>query len=226
MDTDAPIDFALLPVELFRGSASAYYDDAEKYIQGQWDKLIWPQIRDFNFETTLDFAAGHGRNSALLAKLAARLYIVDANPDAVKFLRERFAGINQKKCAVSVIQNNGVDLHDVPTGVVTALYSFDSMVHFEKRVTETYMPEFERVMAPGAYGFIHHSNFGRVSDDPDFRHHPSWRANVDKDFFAQCSFRHKLLTVRQVVLDWTSAEVLVQGLDCFSIIYKPKRWES
>lgn len=199
-------------------------DDAENYIENQWNSLILPEIKHFNFNVTLDFAAGHGRNSAYLAKLAKKLYVVDANPEAVQFLHQRFEGDAQTQCAVPVIQNNGVDLIGVPTGAVTTLYSFDSMVHFEKRLVEAYMPEFQRVMAPGAFGFIHHSNFGRVSDAPDFRDHPAWRANVDKNFFAQCCFRHKLLAVRQVTIDWPAGEVAIQDLDCFSIICKPKQW--
>jgi SAM-dependent methyltransferase len=212
-------DFALLPVEAFRGSASAYYDDAEPAIEVQWQALIWPHIQNFNFDVTVDFAAGHGRNSAKLAKLASKLYVVDANPDAAQFLRRRFKGEGR----ITVVQNNGMDLTDVPTGTITAFYSFDSMVHFEKRLIESYMPEFERVMAKGAFGFIHHSNFGRVSDDENFKNHPAWRSNADKDFFAQCCFRHRLLAVRQVTLDW-GGEVAIQDLDCISIIYKPKNW--
>jgi protein-L-isoaspartate O-methyltransferase len=100
----------------FAGAASGYYDDAESYIEVQWQSLIWPEIQNFNFDVTLDFAAGHGRNSAKLAKLASKLYVVDANPDAVQFLRRRFEGQSQ---TVSVIQNNGVDLAGVPTGVIT-----------------------------------------------------------------------------------------------------------
>jgi SAM-dependent methyltransferase len=214
-----PDDFALLPVEAFRGSASAYYEDAERVMEVQWKAIVWPEIQHFNFDVTLDFAAGHGRNSAKLEKLAKRLYVVDANPDAVQFLRRRFEGHR----AVSVIQNNGIDLRDVPTGAITTLYSFDSMVHFEKRLIEAYMPEFQRVMAHGAFGFLHHSNFGRVSDDPDFKNHPAWRANADKDFLAQCCFRHRLLAVRQVTINW-GGEVAIQDLDCISIIYKPKQW--
>jgi hypothetical protein len=98
------------------------------------------------------------------------------------------------------------------------------MVHFEKRLIETYMPEFERVMAPGASGFIHHSNFGRVSDDPDFRNHPAWSANVDKNFFEQCCFWHRLLAVRQITVKWGLPEWAIEDLDCISIIHKPRQW--
>ncbi len=186
--------------------------------------MIWPSIKDFNFESTLDFAAGHGRNSALLARLAKLLYIVEANPDAVKHLEARFANQDANQCSIQIIHNNGLDLRGIPPNAITALYSFDSIVHFEKRLIEAYMPEFERVMAHGAYGFVHHSNFGRVSQDPDFHKHPGWRSNVDKDWFAQCCFRHKLLPVRQTPIDWHIGEVVFEEFDCISIIYKPITW--
>jgi ubiquinone/menaquinone biosynthesis C-methylase UbiE len=204
--------------------ALRYYDEAEPCMEAQWRDLIWPQIQDLNFDATLDFAAGHGRNSAKLAALAKQLYVVDANPDAAEFLRRRFSDHDQARCSIQVIHNNGKDLRDIPSNAISLIYSFDSMVHFEKRLVEAYLPEFQRVMAPGAYGFIHHSNFGRVSQDPDFHHHPAWRANVDKDFFAQCCFRHKLLAVRQTPISWFVGEVLIQDLDCLSIIYKPTLW--
>lgn len=212
------------PIEAFRGSASGYYNDAEACMQVQWSGMIWPAIKDFNFENTLDFAAGHGRNSALLARLAKRLYVVDANPEAVRHLEVRFASQDPNECAIQVIHNNGLDLRAIPSNTITALYSFDSMVHFEKRLIEAYMPEFERVMTRGAYGFIHHSNFGRVSQDSDFRNHPGWRSNADKDWFAQCCFRHKLLPVNQTLIDWHIGEVVFHAFDCISIVYKPITW--
>jgi hypothetical protein len=67
-------------------------------------------------------------------------------------------------------------------------------------------------------------HFGRISQNPDFRAHPAWRANVDKDFFAQCCFRHKLLAVEQTLFPWSSGEVIMQDLDCTSLIYKSSVW--
>jgi hypothetical protein len=212
------------PVEAFRGNASRYYRDAESSMEIQWSGLIWPLIKDFNFENTLDFAAGYGRNSVLLASLAKHLYVVEANPDAVRQLEARFNTPDPNQCSIQIIQNNGLDLRDISPNTITALYSFDSMVHFEKRLVEAYMPEFERVMAHGAYGFIHHSNFGRVSQDPDFHNHPGWRSNVDKDWFAQCCFRPKLLPVRQTPIAWHIGEVGFEEFDCISIVYKLTNW--
>jgi len=211
-------DFAMAPAKAFQGQASAYYADAEKYMQTDWDGNIWPIISGFDFNVTLDFACGQGRNTALLAKHATRLYAVDANPDAVEVARQRFRG--KQKCTIEVILNNGEDLSAIPSGAITALYSFDSMVHFEKRLMELYMPEFARVMKPGAKGFIHHSNFGRLSDNPDFKTHPGWRSNVEKDWFARCCWHNGLWPVKQVLLNW-HVGCEFQDIDCLTVIYKP-----
>jgi len=207
-------------VKEFQGTASAYYADAEKYIRAQWDQLIWPMIRDFDFSVTLDFACGQGRNTALLANVAKELYAVDANPDALEVARQRFAG--KQRCPINVILNNGQDLSAIASGTISALYSFDSMVHFEKRLMDLYLPEFARVMRPGARGFVHHSNFGRMSDDPDFRNNLSWRSNVDKDWFARCCWRHGLWPIQQTLLNWHVGQCEFQDLDCLTVIYKPR----
>jgi cyclopropane fatty-acyl-phospholipid synthase-like methyltransferase len=217
-DIEASDDFALLPVKAFQGSASAYYADAERFIEAQWSGTIWPLIKEFDFRVTLDFACGQGRNTALLARHAKELYAVDANPAAVAAAKKRF---EKTGTPVKVLLNNGRDLSAIPSGVITALYSFDSMVHFEKRLMETYMPEFARVMAPGAKGFIHHSNLGRLSDNPDFTPHPGWRSNVEKEWFARCCWNHGLWPIEQTPLTWHVGQCLFQHLDCLTIIYNP-----
>jgi SAM-dependent methyltransferase len=214
-------DLAMRPAEAFRGSASAYYQDAEQYIEKQWEGIIWPVVQTFDFRITLDFACGQGRNTAMLARHAKQLYAVDANPDAVEVARRRFADADPQVCAIQVTLNNGRDLSGIPSGVITTLYSFDSMVHFEKRLVELYMPEFFRVMKPGAQGFIHHSNIGRISDNPDFKAHPGWRSNVDKDWFARCCWSHGLWPVRQIPLTWHVGQCAFQDVDCLTVMYKP-----
>ena len=219
MTPESP-DFAMSVAQAFQGTASAYYQDAEQYMETQWKGTIWPIIKDFDFRITLDFACGQGRNTALLAHHAKQLYAVDANPEAIDVAKRRFPA-GRKGCSVEVVQNNGCDLSGIPSAVLTTLYSFDSMVHFEKRLVELYMPEFFRVMAPGAKGFIHHSNLGRLSDNPDFQAHPGWRSNVDKDWFARCCWNHGLWPIEQTLLDWHVGQCVFQHLDCLTVIYKP-----
>lgn len=211
------------PIDAFRGSASGYYADAEGCMATQWRTIIWPLIKDVDFSITLDFAAGHGRNSEHLAKLAKQLYIVEPNPDAVAELQKRFTN-RDFECSIQIVQNSGSDLKDITSASIGFLYSFDSVVHFSRELVEIYMPEFQRVLAPGGYAFVHHSNFGRISLDSEFRNHPAWRSNVDKDWFAQCAFRHRLLTAKQRLLSWAVGAVELEDFDCLSLLHKPSQW--
>ena len=106
----------------------AYFEDAERYINDRWASVIWPQIQRLDFSVTLDFAAGHGRNSARLAQVARTLYAVDPSPEAVEFMRRRFAGFDSSRCLIQVVKDNGYDLAAIPSATITALYSFNSMV--------------------------------------------------------------------------------------------------
>jgi hypothetical protein len=54
------------------------------------------------------------------------------------------------------------------------VFSFDSLVHAELNVLESYIPEILRVLKKDGMAFIHHSNAGEhFKDVPDI---PGWRA--------------------------------------------------
>jgi SAM-dependent methyltransferase len=155
-----------------------YYDEAEREIERQWADLIWPLIQGSDFSVSLDLGAGHGRNTEMLLGVADRVIAVDVNRSNVDFLRQRFAGNSR----VQVIQNNGFDLADVPIESVTFIYSFDSMVHFDRAVVRAYVKEFRRIMKAGARGFTHYSN-NHADPDADYREHPGWRNYMSRELF-------------------------------------------
>jgi SAM-dependent methyltransferase len=187
----------------------------------QWSQIIYPIVKDMDFSCVLDFAAGYGRNSAKLLPMSQRLITVEPSQEAIDFLKRRFAN-PPSGCKITIVQNSGIDLREVESSSVTLLYSWDAMVHFEKRLVDCYVPEFTRVLRPGGRGFIHHSNFGRISQDPDFKKHPAWRSNVDKEAFARTCFANGLLTTRQILLScWVTDIGQVEELDCISVIAKP-----
>src|SRR5438046_2933794 len=70
--------------------AGAYYDSAEQTIDLQWRDLIWPLIKDCDFSTVVEIAAGHGRNTEFLRKQASRLIVVDINEENIEFMKQRF----------------------------------------------------------------------------------------------------------------------------------------
>ncbi|AKF86679.1 hypothetical protein MFUL124B02_31255 [Myxococcus fulvus 124B02] len=191
----------------------AYYDEVERLIPAAWEKLIWPMIGACDFSTTVDLAAGHGRNTEYLLPLAQRLHVVDINPENIDVCRRRFEGRDSK---ISYVVNDGTSLAGVPTGSVTLVYSFDAMVHFDSDVVRAYLREFARVLAPDAHAFIHHSNYtasptGRWMDNPSIRNFMS------KELFAHYAHKEGLRVLSQQVLTWDG----IPELDCVTLLRKP-----
>jgi ubiquinone/menaquinone biosynthesis C-methylase UbiE len=193
---------------------SAYYDLAESSMDWQWNDIVWPFLKRYpvDYAHTLDFAAGHGRNSVRLIELAQHVLIVDINPENIEACRTRFAGDER----FSFLQNDGYSLAGVPDGSITFLYSFDSMVHFAPEVIRAYMAEFARVMAPSAYGFCHHSNY-TARPGGDFTSNPHWRNHNSLQNFADGCSAAGLEVVEQQPLDWddTPSGKALDGLTLF-----------
>lgn len=198
------------PGKEFRNSP--YYDVAEPDMAQQWRDLIWPRIHHLDFSSVLDLAAGHGRNSARLREVSDRITIVDINEENIEYCRARFRGDD----AFTFLRNDGLSLAGVADETVSLVYSFDSMVHFDRDVIREYLREFHRVLRPGGSGFIHHSNY--VGDPTgEFTKAPHWRNYMSRELFANYCMECGLEVVEQQVIDWGG----FPGLDCLSTVRKP-----
>jgi ubiquinone/menaquinone biosynthesis C-methylase UbiE len=199
---------------------SDYYDHAEQFMQAQWDIHIWPLIQGADFSRTMDLAAGAGRNSELLKNHAKELWVVDINQTNIDRCRERFANYTGP-CKLNFAVNDGTSLPMIPTGSLTMIYSFDAMVHFDPQVIRQYVREFARVMAPGASGFCHHSNYGAWAPDPNsnWQSNPHWRSHMTANLFVDFCKEHGLEVTKQVIHGWGGME----NLDSFSCFRKPKK---
>jgi len=187
-----------------------YFKAAEPHMEEIWRTLIFPFIADCDFSAVIDLAAGHGRNSLMLAPKAGRLLVMDIQAGNVKVCRGRFAGQPHVECAV----NNGYDLRPAGDGEFSFVYSFDAMVHFEKEVVRSYLRDTQRVLRPGGRGFFHHSNYTGGSD---WRTSPHCRNFMSQELFAGYAEEAGLRTVRQMVLEWGH----IPALDCLSLVEKP-----
>ena len=197
---------------------SEYYAQAEPFIRAQWDAHLWPLIKDCDFSTTLDLAAGAGRNSEILKDLAKLLWIVDINQTNIERCKARFAGYSGP-CKLQFAVNDGTSLPMIPSKSVTFVYSFDAMVHFDPGVIREYVREFARIMAPGARGFCHHSNYGAIAPDPTshWQTNPHWRSHMTRELFAQYAREFGLEITNQVIHSWGGTT----DLDCFSCFRRP-----
>lgn len=191
--------------------SNTYFEYAEQFMEEGWSTLIQPFLGDVDFAKTVDLAAGHGRNSEYLKRFAKEIFILDIQEGNVDRCRERFAGDDRFRFAT----NSGYDLQPVPDDWATLVYCFDAMVHFDSDVIRSYLRDTRRVLAPGGYGFFHHSNYLGGSD---WRANPSSRNFMSAEFFAHYAEKEGLEVVRQRKLDWQGEH----ELDCMTLVGKAR----
>lgn len=142
-----------------------------------WNNFIFDKIKQFRNKNILEIAPGRGRMTQYLSILASKLQIVDLNESCIEFTRNKL-----KNHVDSYFVNDGKTL-PVPDESQDLVFSFDSFVHMNKNVIDDYLREISRVLVPGGFGFIHHSNFGG-GEDLSFRN-LAGRSNMDIETFRE-----------------------------------------
>jgi ubiquinone/menaquinone biosynthesis C-methylase UbiE len=203
------------------GTWNQYFTDAEAHMDVAWETIIWPIIKDGNFDCVLELAPGAGRNTAKLAAISREIHAVDLNEYALAQLRERFANYDGP-CKLHFHKNDGTHLGMLGDASISFIYCWDAAVHFDKMVVRDYIKEFARIMRPGAIGFIHHSNLGDAAD-VDISKNPHWRSNMTKERFAEYCSENKLDIVQQTALPWHPPVNGIVYYDCLSVFKKPLR---
>jgi SAM-dependent methyltransferase len=196
---------------------SRYYDDAEsaEWVGGFWNesKTFERMFRTLDRRVLVELACGHGRHTAFLLRQPAytdtgRIYLLDVNEENVEFCRTRFAGIP----AVAVYRNSGHDFRPVGDGEATAIFCYDSMVHFEYGTVISYIKDAMRILVPGGRALFHHSNYDKAPGN-SYRDNPDWRNFMSKALFAHVAMRSGFTVIEQVVFDWATPES-----DCLTLL--------
>lgn len=211
----------LIETKVKHGAKTPYFKNAETAMEGQWKAHIAPRLGGMDFTRILELAPGYGRNTERLRPRAKEMYLVDINDNCIDACRNRFVdgvGPDGHECRMHFHVNDGYSIPMVPSGVITLVYSWDAMVHFDRTVVERYVHEFARVLAPGGKGFVHHSNYGSFAPNPDsnWLDNPGWRSTMTRELFAKFCADAKLRIVKQDLIDWG-----VPKLDCISLFEKP-----
>ncbi len=196
-------------------TSAPYYDMAERDIDWQWNRQIWPLIRASDFSVTLELAPGHGRNTAKLIALARELHLVDVTPACIDFCRGRF-GDRQGAAQIHYYFNDGRSLPEQLANRVTHVYCWDAMVHFELAVIECYLAEFRRVLAPGATAFLHHSDIKNCRAEAlgKWIENPHWRAPVAREDVSAAAVAAGLEVTSQTLVPWGGGEIN----DCITML--------
>lgn len=197
-------------------TAGGYYDDAEQYMAGQWERVIEPMVRDLDFRHVLEIAPGHGRNTEFLRRRAQSIFLVDVNQTCIDACRERF-GEARDGCRFfyGVTDGNGVPM--VPDASITLVYTFDSMVHFDKLIVRDYVREIRRVLRPGGCAVLHHSNLGQQRPNSDWARNIGNRsemtAEIMRGYADEAGLNVRFQRSSGIADGWG-----MDDLDCFTIL--------
>ena len=199
--------------------AGTYFSEAEEYMQPQWQNIIWPIIENEDFTHTLDLACGHGRNTEYLSRYASSIDLVDVNQSCIDACQRRF-GSRRNGCNFRYHLTNGTNLLSIPEASISFVYSWDSMVHFDKLVVENYVTEIARVLKPGGTAFLHHSNLGISLPNSDWTKNHGGRSDMSaelmKTFAAAAG-----LTIKFQRLSGKNDGRGLDDLDCLSLLRRP-----
>jgi ubiquinone/menaquinone biosynthesis C-methylase UbiE len=174
--------------------------------------LILSNIREN--DAVLEIGAGHGRWSVFLAKTAGTLILIDLSSNCIEFCRNLF--VNRSN--VMYVVNEGKTLAGVKDASVDFIWSFDTFVHIEKIVINSYMQEIFRVLKPGGRAVIHHPGrnhfllwlgFMRHFGDPGNRFYRTismsrtkdtdgWRSNISKQMVRNLASKNGLTIIDQL----------------------------
>ena len=202
----------------------------------QWYNLVLPRIYHYLPAThILEIAPGYGRWTQFLLQHASTLSVVDLSEKCIAHCRERFAAHRHLRYFV----NNGRSLETIADNTVDFVFSFDSLVHAEYDVICDYLREIQRVLCPGGFAVIHHSNLatqhrGLVSKlERRLRKYLSyfgirykkppthWRANsVSADLVLEATGGLGLTCTAQEVFKWIETPYQT---DCISVFWKGKK---
>lgn len=111
-------------------------------------------------------------------------------------------------------KNNGSDLKELPDNSYTALFTYDSMVHFELMDIAKYLEETYRVLKPKSMALFHHSN-NNYDYKASYSTGTYGRSFMSKDLFAYLSYRVGFEIIEQKVIDWG-----IPKLDCITLVRK------
>jgi SAM-dependent methyltransferase len=179
--------------------------------EAQWFGSLYPRIhRYLPAADILEIAPGFGRWTKFLMKYCGRSYCgVDMSQECISYCEEIFSAVPNAKFHI----NDGTSLDMVPDESVDFVFSFDSLVHAEIDVHETYVPQIIRKMRSGGVAFIHHSNWAAAGETKENRHCRG--ESVSADRYAEVVGKAGGQVLLQECLNW-GTDKLIDAFTLFS----------
>ncbi len=198
----------------------------------QWYGTIFPRIKTHvPTKRILEIACGYGRWTQYLKDLCEQLTLVDLSEECIHACQQRFSG--SKNIAYHV--NDGKSLDMIDDNSIDFVFSYDSLVHANDVVIETYLSQLRRILSSDGACFIHHSNLGeyrtlysRLRKVPKLEETLvnlgvldktlHWRdANVDSSLVESLAKKYGLRCITQEITQWGFSKAYT---DCMSTIVR------
>lgn len=194
---------------------STYFEKAETEAS---QNVFWGENSEFNrmfrlldLDETVELACGRGRHVPHYINQAGHIILVDILDSNIDYCKERFK--NQDK--ISYYVNNGYDLKQIVDSSCTALFTYDSMVHFESIDIYYYLLETSRILVKGGRALFHHSN-NHKDYQASFQNAVHGRNYMSASLFAHFADRAGLKVLQQITIDWGKE----RNLDAITLVEK------
>ncbi len=191
------------------------YETAE-----QWTRLFWTKDRIFrklfdqlDLANTVELACGHGRHDEQCSQLCGTLTLIDIFPAHLDKCRQRLAG----RTNIRYVLGNGYDFTGIPDASITAIFSYDAMVHFAPDMMKSYINDAARILAPGGCFLSHHSNYSANPDSPSYGLNPHARNHMSYELLQLFTTAAGLQILESTSLSWGGTK----DLDRVSLLLKP-----
>lgn len=192
-----------------------WFEDAEKEesVEVFWGEntIFHKYFNELDLRNVIELACGRGRHVSHYMDKAGKITLVDILKENMVICRERFRDAEN----IVYYQNNGYNLEELGDNEYTALFTYDSMVHFEMMDVYTYLKDIYHVLKEGARALFHHSNYTK-DYTVDFAQTPHARCFMGKDVFAYLANRAGFKILKQEVIDWYEES----DLDCITLVEK------
>ncbi|MBL7709990.1 MAG: class I SAM-dependent methyltransferase [Chitinophagaceae bacterium] len=199
------------------GSDFAYYEKADSadWVNGFWneDSLFARNFSQLNTEFTLEIACGAGRHSERFIDNTKHIWLLDTSEAGLALAEKR---LSPRSNFTTVHHPSGYGIPDIiQPESLTAVFSYDAMVHFEYDCVIAYVNDSYKALKPGGMALFHHSNYDK-NPGGTIDQNPSWRNFMSQSFFKHIAKRAGFNVIGSYVFPWVNTEIT----DCLTLLKK------
>jgi SAM-dependent methyltransferase len=175
----------------------------------------------------VEIAPGHGRWTQFLLNHCKQLSGYDVSQGCIDYCQSRFRK-QVDDGSVAFHLNDGLHLGEQESSV-DLVFSYDSLVHVERDVMQSYLADVAKCLKPGRVAFLQHSNLGEYPTLHNYRNAGPYNCrgvSVSADTMQADAGACGLHVLVQEGLNHETQHMNNEFADCISVVLKPTRHQS